>query len=381
MHKSIYLVLLFLTNLIYSQDNPINWSTSVIDNGNNEYTLVTKGLIKDGWRLYAQTLPEGGALPTEFVFEDESPFSFYGNVVEPTPITKFDPIFNMDQSYFIDDITYYQDVIVKEDYSSEIINQKLFYQVCDDRVCIFRDVDLEFNLTSNSFISLKSFDYSSVSSDLIKDFGNKELIVNNISLVSDDSFSRRLNILLLGLIGGFLALLTPCVFPMIPLTVSFFSSKNENAKFYSISYGLFIILIYLSLSIPFYFLENINPEILNQISTSPVLNFLFFTIFIVFALSLFGLFEITLPNSWVNSADSKSSLSKLSLFQKNDGRFSRKCPFSVKDAPVIDYKNISLLQKYITETNKIITSKISNISQGKQKKLAREIKKAKNKKK
>ena len=77
MYKSIYLVLLFLTNLIYSQNNPINWSTSVIDNGNNEYTLVTKGVIKDGWRLYAQTLPEGGALPTEFVFENESPFSFY----------------------------------------------------------------------------------------------------------------------------------------------------------------------------------------------------------------------------------------------------------------------------------------------------------------
>ena len=78
-----------------------------------------------------------------------------------------------------------------------------------------------------------------------------------------------------------------------------------------------------------------------------------------------------------NFKNSKSSLSKLSLFQKNDGRYSRKCPFSVKDAPVIDYKNIKLLQKYITETNKIITSKISNISQGKQKKLAREIKKAK----
>ena len=72
-----------------------------------------------------------------------------------------------------------------------------------------------------------------------------------------------------------------------------------------------------------------------------------------------------------------NSLSKLSLFQKSDARFSRKCPFSVKNAPVIDYKNIALLQKYITETNKIITSKISNVSLGKQKKLAREIKKAK----
>ena len=125
MYKGIYLVLLFLANLIYSQDKPINWSTSVIDNGNNEYTLVTKGEIKEGWRLYAQNLPEGGALPTEFVFEDKSLFSFYGSVVEPTPITKFDPIFNMDQSYFIDDITYYQDVILKEDFTNEIINQKL----------------------------------------------------------------------------------------------------------------------------------------------------------------------------------------------------------------------------------------------------------------
>ena len=77
-----------------------------------------------------------------------------------------------------------------------------------------------------------------------------------------------------------------------------------------------------------------------------------------------------------NFKNSRNSLNKLSLFQKSDSRFSRKCPFSVKKAPIIDYKNITLLQKYITETNKIITSKISNVSLGKQKKLAREIKKA-----
>ncbi len=310
MFKNLYLVFLFLINSIYSQNTPITWSTSVIENENNEYTLVTKGVIKDGWRLYAQSLPEGGALPTEFKFENESYFDFYGNVIEPEPITKFDPIFNMDQSYFINNITYYQDIKLKKLYSSDIINQKLFYQVCDDRVCIFRDVDLEFNLNSNSFITLKSFDYKSVQSDLIKNFTNKELIKNNIELISDDNFSRRLNILLLGLIGGFLALLTPCVFPMIPLTISFFSSKNENSKLYSLSYGSFIVLIYLTLSLPFYFLENINPEILNQISTSPILNFLFFIIFIVFSISLFGLFEISLPNSWVNKADSKSNISK-----------------------------------------------------------------------
>ena len=78
-----------------------------------------------------------------------------------------------------------------------------------------------------------------------------------------------------------------------------------------------------------------------------------------------------------NFKNNKNSMNKLSLFQKNDARFLRKCPLSVKNAPVIDYKNVSLLQKYVTETNKIITSKISNVSLGKQKKLAREIKKAK----
>ena len=78
-----------------------------------------------------------------------------------------------------------------------------------------------------------------------------------------------------------------------------------------------------------------------------------------------------------NFKNSKSSLSKLSLFQKNDGRFSRKCPFSVKDAPVIDYKNISLLKKYVSDNGKILSSKITSVSFGKQKKLNREIKKAK----
>ena len=96
---------------------------------------------------------------------------------------------------------------------------------------------------------------------------------------------------------------------MIPLTVSFFSSKGSSGKFLSVMYGLFIVFIYLSLSLPFYFIENINPQIFNQISTSPILNFLFFLVFILFALSLFGLFEITLPNSWTNKIDNASNIS------------------------------------------------------------------------
>ena len=311
MLKSLNLKLLFilLSFFSFSQD-PVTWSTSVEKINNNTYKLITEANIQENWRLYSQNLEDGGALPTEFVFEDESIFQSFSNVQELDAITKFDPIFQMDQSYFINQTFFTQEIVLDDNFNQKSIVQDLYYQVCDDRGCIFQDIKLIFNLDSENESVIKSFDYSSIISDLQLDLQNTELLENEYVNESSNNFSRRLNILILGLLGGFLALLTPCVFPMIPLTVSFFSTKNEKARLYSMSYGFFIILIYVSLSIPFYFLENINPEILNQISTSPILNFIFFAIFIAFALSLFGLFEITLPASWSNTVDSKSNLYK-----------------------------------------------------------------------
>jgi len=311
MFKNLSLKILFtLFSLLSFSQDPVKWSTSVKKINDITFQLNTKAEIEDNWRLYSQNLDDGGALPTEFIFEDNSILKSFSNVLEPEPITKYDPIFKMDQSYFVNNVVFTQDIVLLESFNNDLIIQNLYYQVCDDRVCIFQDVQLVFNLSSNEVQSVSSFDYSSIESDLKLDLGNYELIKNEYVSESSSSFSRRLNILILGLLGGFLALLTPCVFPMIPLTVSFFSTKNEKAKLYSTSYGLFIVLIYLSLSLPFYFLENINPEILNQISTSPILNFIFFAIFIAFALSLFGLFDITLPSSWSNTVDSKSNLYK-----------------------------------------------------------------------
>ena len=118
-------------------------------------------------------------------------------------------------------------------------------------------------------------------------------------------------IFLLGLVGGFIALLTPCVFPLIPLTVSFFTKRSgsrgkgiRNAMMY----GFFIFLIYILLSLPFHLLDQTDPEILNNISTNVWLNIIFFIIFIIFAISFFGYFEITLPGNIASSADSKSSV-------------------------------------------------------------------------
>ncbi|HLY68500.1 MAG TPA: cytochrome c biogenesis protein CcdA, partial [Puia sp.] len=121
-------------------------------------------------------------------------------------------------------------------------------------------------------------------------------------------------IFLLGLVGGFIALLTPCVFPLIPLTVSFFTKQSANNKKgagNAMVYGFFIFLIYILLSIPFHLLDHLDPEILNNISTNIWLNLLFFVIFVVFAISFFGYFEITLPGSVTNAAGAKSGAGNL----------------------------------------------------------------------
>ena len=229
MFKNLSLKILFtLFSLLSFSQDPVKWSTSVKKINDITFQLNTKAEIEDNWRLYSQNLDDGGALPTEFIFEDNSILKSFSNVLEPEPITKYDPIFKMDQSYFVNNVVFTQDIVLLESFNNDSIIQNLYYQVCDDRVCIFQDVQLVFNLSSNEVQSVSSFDYSSIESDLKLDLGNYELIKNEYVSESSSSFSRRLNILILGLLGGFLALLTPCVFPMIPLTVSFFSTKNEK---------------------------------------------------------------------------------------------------------------------------------------------------------
>ena len=113
------------------------------------------------------------------------------------------------------------------------------------------------------------------------------------------------------LIAGFGALLTPCVYPMIPMTVSYFTKSGGSVaqgKFQGLLYGFFILLIYVLCSLPFYLFETVSPDIFNEFSTNPYLNIFFFIIFVLFAISFFGAFEITMPNSLVNKVDNASSV-------------------------------------------------------------------------
>ena len=309
MSKNFYLSIFFgfFFNVILGQ-NPIEWITNTEKINDSTYNLITTAKIENNWRLYSQYNEEGGAILTEFVFSDSLIIKNYSKVIEPEPITKFDPVFNLDQSYFVNQVTFNQRIVLSDN-DVDFVNQTVYYQVCDDRVCIFQEQDLMFNLSGVSNLNKTVFDYNSVKSELVINFNNKELISSGQDISSSYISNNYLNLFILGFLGGVLALLTPCVFPMIPLTVSFFSSKGSSGKFLSVMYGLFIVFIYLSLSLPFYFIENINPQIFNQISTSPILNFLFFLVFILFALSLFGLFEITLPSSWTNKIDNASNIS------------------------------------------------------------------------
>jgi thiol:disulfide interchange protein DsbD len=309
--KNNFLVILFLTLsfLGYSQD-PITFETKVKKISENTFELVTTANIQNKWRLYSQNLLSGGAIPTEFIFDNKSQsIKLIGDVSESQSITKFDPIFQIEQSYFENQSTFTQ--LIETNKIIDNITAVIAYQACDDVVCIFREANLVFNF-DGSTLAIENVDLTSDiyenNNALAIDLKNTELLstINDSSALTSNSY---LNLFILGFIGGLLALLTPCVFPMIPLTVSFFTSNKseQNSKFNAIIYGLFIVGIYLSLSIPFHFLDSIDPEILNSISTNAGLNIFFFVVFILFAFSFFGFYEITIPSKWVNSIDSKSN--------------------------------------------------------------------------
>ena len=309
--KNNFLVILFLTLsfLGYSQD-PITFETKVKKISENTFELVTTANIQNKWRLYSQNLLSGGAIPTEFIFNNISQsIKLIGDVSESQSITKFDPIFQIEQSYFENQSTFTQ--LIETNKIIDNIPAVIAYQACDDVVCIFREANLIFNF-DGSTLAIENVDLTSDiyenNNALAIDLKNTELLstINDSSALTSNSY---LNLFILGFIGGLLALLTPCVFPMIPLTVSFFTSNKseQNSKFNAIIYGLFIVGIYLSLSIPFHFLDSIDPEILNSISTNAGLNIFFFVVFILFAFSFFGFYEITIPSKWVNSIDSKSN--------------------------------------------------------------------------
>lgn len=287
---------------------PVEWSTSISKKG-DIYEVSIKAIIDEGWHLYSQNEVEaGGPIPTEFSFPNaDGNFEVLGSTKEPEGKELFDPVFEMDIKYFEDEVTFTQDI--KFINSPITVEAEVFFMVCDDERCLAPQsvpfvITLDGSKANTPIGNVSPEDIAkSEALDIdVKGFENYE--------AEDTEESSNLTIFFLGFIGGLIALLTPCVFPMIPLTVSFFTKGAKNRKqglTNAILYGLFIFVIYLLLSIPFHLLDSLDPEILNNISTNVTLNVIFFIIFIVFALSFFGYFELTLPQSWSAKMDDKAN--------------------------------------------------------------------------
>ncbi|CAL2077266.1 thioredoxin:protein disulfide reductase [Tenacibaculum sp. 190524A05c] len=334
--KKIFLLYITLlsTFLGYAQVfEPVSWKTSIEKISEDESYLVATATIDSGWHLYGQEIPSGGPRPTVFTFQPNESYELIGKTSEDEGITEDDKIFKMKIKYFSFKATFKQKVkLLQKDVK---IDAQVQFMVCDDTRCLPpKTEDLFFSTGSSNSSKKQNTDKAEMSDEeasaLLYGISNNDIKqpeedlnsidgeTSNSNVKKKNESSSLLSIFGLGFLGGLLALLTPCVFPMIPLTVSFFT-KKDSSKGAGISkavlYGFFILAVYLLLSIPFHLLDSINPDILNEISTNIWLNVIFFVVFVFFAGSFFGFYELTLPSSWTNkTTEGESSGGILGIF-------------------------------------------------------------------
>jgi cytochrome c biogenesis protein CcdA len=304
MYKRSGLLFLLLSLVFFqskSQDSTaISWETSSAKSASGEYQLIFKAHVKPGWELYAPNQDLSGSASMELYFADssfsvKSPFILEGKSVN-RPIPLFE---NASFSLFTGDSKFSIPIQIKGVVPGRVFGSLNYFYGKEDSFYsgnLSFSIALEGGVNKTTRIRINSFD-----------------LKHPVSPCGDTGTAGKglLSIFLLGLLGGFIALLTPCVFPLIPLTVSFFTKSQGKGKAHAFLYGFFIFLIYVLLSLPFHLLDHTDPEILNNISTNVWLNLLFFAVFVVFAISFFGYFEITLPGSVANSVGTKSGGSSI----------------------------------------------------------------------
>ena len=304
--------LLFLFGILTLQaqfEEPVVWESKVEQLAEDRYQLIFEADIAPNWHLYSQFSDPEGAIPTEFVFDQLDSFKLVGNVSESESVVDYDQVFEMDLTYFNDSAIFQQQIQVLDDRLTQI-KVEINYQACDDELCIFRTET--FALSLDGSVAAVELDVDEKSQALSAELklALTETQYLESATVKEGTYAP-LNIFLLGFFGGLLALLTPCVFPMIPLTVSFFlkqSTTKSKGIFNALLYTFFIVLIYILLSLPFHFIDSLNPEILNNLATNVGLNIFFFVVFVFFALSFFGFYELTLPTVWGSKTDEASAV-------------------------------------------------------------------------
>ena len=290
-----------------------------------EYDLVFKATIEKGWHIYSQFLKgDDGPIPTSFTFDKNDNLQLIGKAKEESPKRSEhkEPVFNnMSVVDFSESATFTQKIKVKD--ASKPIKGSLEYVACTERMCtppievpfLFNLATGQGTLVAETPLPISPVESTPTTQAAIKtlpnqfafDKTNENLACGTEGVIKDESKSLWL-IFLLGFGGGLVALLTPCVFPMIPLTVSFFTKGSKDRKTglkNAWLYTLSIIVIYVSMGLLVTGL--FGSDALNKIATDPWVNMAFGILFLVFTVSFFGYFEITLPSSWTNKADDASN--------------------------------------------------------------------------
>ncbi len=299
-----------------------NWAFESKKISDTEYDVVFKATIENGWHIYSQFLKgNDGPLPTSFNFDKNASIELVGKTKEESPKRNEhkEPVFeNMTVIDFSESATFTQRVKVKD--ISKPITGKLEYMACNDGQCTPpTEVPFSFNLATGQGVAVAE-STQPTDANTISESGEKvrpeqfafdktnETVTCGSAQVSEENTKSLWLIFLLGFGGGLVALLTPCVFPMIPLTVSFFTKGSKDRKTglrNAWLYALSIIVIYVTMGLLVTGL--FGSDALNKIATDPWVNMVFGILFLVFAVSFFGYFEITLPSSWTNKADNVSN--------------------------------------------------------------------------
>ena len=292
MKKLLFAYLLCFSISVFAQtkENPVVWKTSIEKINDSIYDVTFKGAILENWYVFSQYNPEDASLPMVIsIPEGEMGFKLQGKATESATKKKYSDIWGVEEIIFTKKAIVTQRIVLTNKELTQV-KLHLFGQVCETACIQFEDT-YTFSL-NGSTVQKQVIEVDSKSKLLTEKL---TLNLKNTSLLKDSNTTTKdsslLNIFFLGFVGGLLALLTPCVFPMIPLTVSFFTKQSQSKSkgiFNAILYGVFIVLTYLLLSVPFHLIDGLDPNVLNTISTNIWLNVFFFAVLVFFAGSFFG---------------------------------------------------------------------------------------------
>ncbi len=328
---TLLLTLITTFSFLIAQETPVHFKLSTKKITDCEYDLVFNASIDDGWHLYSlKRAAEDGPNPTVFMFNKSNEYELVGKTTESKTVQEFDKVFEMQVAYFKHTAMFTQRIKLKTD-KKITISGKYEFQACTEEKCIFPPADkFDFSLqgtagcinTTSAVITIsaddkikqKSDSIAAIDSTQVANQTNESINSSTVALHSDivDVEKETENkawwaIFLAGFLGGLTALLTPCVFPMIPMNVSFFTKQSKtksqgirNAFLFAIS----IIVLYVALGLGVTLIFGAGA--LHSLSTNVWFNLAFFVLLLVFAMSFLGAFEITLPSSFVNKIDAKS---------------------------------------------------------------------------